>query len=102
MRGSEKVVEERDKWQVSRRDAAYLTRFVHSVGKPNYTPCQPPCAAALNSLYGSSRVFFDFGKKSTQKTDSLFLGSGKKVSKKTVPLVQLHESSSPWEEQVCS
>jgi len=60
--------------------------------KPNYTPGQPPCAPALNSLDGSSRVFFELGKKSTQKTDSLFLRAGKKVSKKTVPLVTMHES----------
>ncbi len=59
--------------------------------KPNFTPGQPPCAAALNSLGGSSRVFLSSAKIHTN-TDSLFFGAVKKVSKKTVPLKTALES----------
>jgi len=54
--------------------------------KPNTTPPYTQSGHSSNSLDGSSRVFFEFGKKCTQKTDLLFLRAGKKVSKKTVPL----------------
>ncbi len=77
--------------------------------KPNFTPGQPPCAAALNSLGGSSRVFLSSAKIHTnyeelkiplmtrklrflRQTDSLFFGAVKKVSKKTVPLKTALES----------
>ena len=55
------------------------------------TPPYSPRAAALNSLVGSSRVFFEFGKNSTQKTDLLFWWR-EKSKQKTVPLVQILES----------
>jgi len=51
-------------------------------GKPNDTPPYTQSGHGLNSLGGSSRVFFEFGKKCTQKTDSLFLGAGKKSEQK--------------------
>jgi len=68
--------------------------------KPNDTPPYTQSGHGLNSLDGSSMVFFEFGKKCTQKTDSLFLRAGKKVSKKTVPLVLALESYRITEEQV--
>ncbi len=68
--------------------------------KPNSTPPYTQSGRRLNSLDGSSRVFFDFGKKSTQKTDLLFLRAGKKVSKKTVPLRSAPESYRSMEVQI--